>query len=38
MGREFDKVDLITASANDISCLSVFSDYVKINPITDITF
>ncbi len=30
--REFDKVGLITATASDINCLSVFKDYVKINP------
>ena len=31
IAREFDKVGLITATSSDISCLSVFSDYVKIN-------
>lgn len=30
--REFDKVGLITATASDIICLSVFKDYIKINP------
>ena len=38
IAREFDKVGLITATASDISSLSVFSDYVKINPIADITY
>ena len=36
--REFDKVGLITATSSDISCLSVFEDYVKLNPLSTIKF
>ena len=36
--REFDKVGLITATANDISSLSVFDDYDKINPLADVKY
>ena len=35
---EFDRVGLITATASDISCLSVFEDYVKLNPLSTIKF
>ncbi len=36
--REFDKVGLITATSNDISSLSVFDEYDKINPLADIKY
>lgn len=36
--REFDKVGLITATASDIACLSVFSEYEKIKPLADIKY
>lgn len=36
--REFNKVGLITATASDISCLSVFEEYEKINPLADIKY
>ena len=36
--REFDNVGLITATATDISCLSVFSEYDKINPLVGIKY
>lgn len=36
--REFDNVGLITATSTDISCLSVFSEYDKINPLAGIKY
>ncbi|KAK8842838.1 hypothetical protein M9Y10_025704, partial [Tritrichomonas musculus] len=36
--REFDKVSLIISTASDISCLSVFEEYAKINPLADIKY
>lgn len=36
--REFNKVGLITATASDISCLSVFEEYEKINSLADIKY
>ena len=36
--REFDRVGLITATAFDISCLFVFEDYVKLNPLSTIKY
>ena len=36
--REFDRVGLITATASDISCLSVFEEYEKISPLADIKY
>lgn len=36
--REFNKVGLITAPASDISCLSVFEEYEKINSLADIKY
>lgn len=36
--REFDKVGLITATINDISSLSVFNEYEKINPLADVKY
>ena len=36
--REFDKVGLITATANDISSLSVFNECNMINPLADVKY
>ena len=36
--REFDRVGLITATASDISSLSVFEDYEKISPLNSIKY
>lgn len=36
--RGFDNVGLITATASDISCLSAFEKYEKINPLSKIKY
>lgn len=38
MCREFNNVALVSATISDISCLSVFKDFIRINPIAAIKY